>query len=58
MDYNDRMVDKLHDKWLDPPDDEESTNQQCCMCNNEAEYDVLGDLFCECCLHSEFRIRR
>lgn len=57
MDYNTRMVDRLHEKWLDPPEEEEP-EQECCMCNQPAEYDVLGDLYCERCMESEFRIRR
>jgi hypothetical protein len=54
-DYNEKMVDRLRDGWLDPPDEEEP-EIECCMCNNPAEYEVMGDYYCECCLHSEFRI--
>ena len=57
MDSNVRMVDRLHEQWLEPPEEEEP-EQECCMCNQPAEYDVLGDLYCERCMESEFRIRR
>lgn len=57
MDYNERMVERLHEQWLLPPEDEEP-EQECCMCNRPAEYDIMGELYCESCMESEFRIRR
>ena len=54
--YNDEMVDREHDRRLDPPDDDYEEYPLCCMCNHPAEYSVMGDYYCECCLHSEFRI--
>lgn len=53
--YNTRMVDHLRDVWLEPPDGEEQIHE-CCMCNHEAEYEVMGDYYCEVCLHAEFRL--
>lgn len=54
--YNERMVDRLHEKWLNPPDEEPI--QECDFCNREAEYDVCGTFYCAECMESEFRIRR
>lgn len=54
-DYNRKMVDAEHERWLNPPDEDESI-KQCDFCNNPAEYEVMGDYYCECCLHAEFRI--
>lgn len=54
--YNERMVDRLHERWLE--DDREEPTEQCEFCNREAEYEVCGTLYCAECMESEFRIRR
>lgn len=41
--------------YLEPPDEEEYEHK-CCMCDQEAEYSVMGDLYCEECLLAEFKI--
>lgn len=49
------IIGRWEDKVLEPPDDYEPTHE-CCMCNHEADYEVMGDYYCESCLHAEFRI--
>ena len=55
-DYNSKMVDRLHEKWLQPSEDDYEPEYECCMCNEKAEYEVCGSYYCERCLLSEFRI--
>lgn len=50
-----RVLAQWEKSYLEPPADEEP-EIECCMCNRPAEYNVMGDYFCEECLHSEFRI--
>lgn len=55
-DYNEKMVDRLRERWAEPPDEEPI--RECDFCNSEAEYEVCGSYYCSECMESEFRIRR
>ena len=51
-----RIIEKWEDSRLTPPECMEEPIQECCMCPNEAEYEVDGDYYCEGCLLETFRI--
>lgn len=50
-----RDLARIEKNYLEPPDEEEYEHK-CCMCDQEAEYSVMGDLYCERCLLAEFKI--
>lgn len=51
IDYNERMVDKLHEKWLE----DDRVEGDCSTCRGEATLEIGGDLYCEDCAKEEFR---
>lgn len=53
IDYNERMVDRLHERWLE--DDREEPNGDCCTCRGEATFNIGGDLYCRECAMDEFK---
>lgn len=53
IDYNERMVDRLQEQWLNPLDDD-IEGETCTCCYSLASYEILGRSYCESCGRSEF----
>ena len=53
IDYNRRMVDRLHEEWLNPFDDV-TESETCLCCYGLANYEIEGRFFCESCAKDEF----
>ena len=51
-----RIINQWTERSLTPPECCSEEVQECCMCPNEAEYEVDGDYYCEECLLETFRI--
>ena len=52
-DYNSKLVDSMHERWLNPLDDIEDS-QTCYSCYGISEYEILGRSYCRMCARTEF----
>ena len=53
MDYNERMVAKNLDKWLEPVEDL-AESETCYGCYGISEYEINGRHYCAACAKSDF----